>query len=169
MGREGHGPFSAEELKAFSEFPLLWLGESFAGYNLQWAGHIERGEPGARDAWNAVTFIYGTCTPYDETEPSCPAPVTVHVRPACSVTPSSILPGVVRSTERVRGGAELVRFRDGHVMLWTGDVSVEIHLLARPEAVDEAIAALRGLGAGATPPGAALPSPRLERCAAPGS
>ncbi len=160
----GGGPMAEEDVKAFRDYPLLWLGESFAGYNLQWIGHVKGGRPGERDARDAVTFVYGTCTPYDSSEPSCPAPITVHVRPLCSVTPASIPEAFVLTREKARGRAELVRFRDGHVMLWTEDISVEMHLVAAPERVDDAIAALRGVGWTSLRAGAELPSPRFGRC-----
>jgi hypothetical protein len=164
---KGKGPMTQAQLEAFSDYELLWLGQSFAGYNLQWVGHL-RGGPGddGAPAWDAVTFIYGTCTPYSAEEPSCPAPITIHVRPLCALTPERVGQGVRASgVEVVRGGARLLRFRDGHVILWTGNVSVEVHLIGAPERIDEAVQALRGLGPLTTVrEGQPLPAPAFASC-----
>jgi hypothetical protein len=163
----GKGPMTQAQLESFGDYELLWLGDSFAGYNLQWIGHMQAGpsDDGA-PGWDAVTFVYGTCTPYSQEEPSCPAPITLHVRPLCTLLPERIAQGVRASTvETVRGDARLLRFRDGHVIVWTGNVSVELHLLGAPERIGEAVQALRGVGPGARAmAGQALPAPAFASC-----
>jgi hypothetical protein len=68
----GEGARTEEDVRAFSAFPLFWLGENFAGYNLTAIGGDER----------TVTFRYGSCTQSFQGV-RCAAPVLVIVGTNC--------------------------------------------------------------------------------------
>lgn len=164
----GKGPMTQADVESFGDYPLFWLGDSFAGYNLQWVGRVQYDAPpdipNARP-WDAVTFIYGTCTPSDG-QTRCAAPITVHVRPGCAVRPEMIADRVrAGGLETVRGGAQVHRFSDGHVVLWGNGVSVSIQAPGMPDLVDQAMLALRGLGrAAAIGAGEPIPAPDFSGC-----
>lgn len=132
--RQGKGNdqgISQEEAENFADYPLFWLGESFAGYNLQ---SIVRQKytppPGipAHEAMDSLGFAYGDCTIQPESR-SCPVPLVVMVEPTCLERPEWLANGVKDgSVESVRGGAQMQRFHDGHVRLWTGKVSIFLAL-----------------------------------------
>jgi len=79
LGRQGRGNMSDDDLAAFTDFPLMWLGTDFAGYNLQSATRLKydtpKGVP-AFQAGNSVTFIYGTCARHLTEGAACPSTCT---------------------------------------------------------------------------------------------
>jgi hypothetical protein len=143
----GRGSWNKQELDDFAEFPLFWLGESFAGYHLQLVERMKypagTGHPSTRGA-NFVAYTYGTC---DSSAGRCVAPVTVIVEPGCHVRPDMIAERAkAGSLEVVRGGARMLRFADGHVRLWTGRVTIYISVAADPSLVDQGVQSIRGVG-----------------------
>lgn len=167
--RVGKGSMGQEDIETFSDYSLLWLGETFAGYNLQ---RVERSTYAGRDE---VTLIYGTCILPEEPRGAdglplrrvaCAAPVTVHVEPNCQTRPEGLAPGVRKGPpETVRGQGQLQRFGDGHVRLWTERVSIFIDTTADPALVDQAVQQLRGVGRTAVVgPGSGLGIPDFSGC-----
>lgn len=151
------------ELEAFAPFPLYWWGEDHDGYRLQSARHVSYEAPAdipnGRD-WNAVTFIYGACTP-DDGEDRCPVPAALHVHSICALRPEMI-PNFMKSGPEVQldGGAILQPLTNaGQAIVWTGSASIDVHYLADPDSIVDATRALRPIS-GAEP----LASPDLSGC-----
>lgn len=168
QGKGQHQGISQEEAERFPDYPLLWLGERFAGYNLQAIVRQKYDPPAgipAHEAMNSVGFAYGDCT-IPEGGRACPVPLVVMIEPACLTRPESIATGMrAGPLESVRGGAQLLRFRDGHVRLWTGRVSISIDAPVDPALVDQALQELRGLNV-ALPVSAPLAPPDFSGCPA---
>lgn len=146
---KGHSGISQEEAARFDEFPLVWLGESYGGFNLQAIIRSEyTPDPGipSHEATDSVTLIYGDCAILPDAE-SCAVPMTVRVEPACMNRPewiSDLVKAEPLATD-VRGGAWMQRFDDGHVRLWTGKISVFIDAAGNKELAENAIQDLHGL------------------------
>ena len=66
-----------EAARTFDRFPLYWLGERFAKWDLAAIDGLAYDSP-------IVTFIYGDCTPHGGEQPSCTPPLQVQVSPLCS-------------------------------------------------------------------------------------
>lgn len=118
-----------ERARAFDEFPLYWLGESFQGLPLTAVVWIEDpgafpGKPWERPPAKVWIFDYGDCTIPPGRE-SCPIPLTIQIRPYCEVPPEIIADRVKTGPPlEVRGA--LVQ-RTGHSLrLWTSNVSIGI-------------------------------------------
>ena len=128
---------AVETAQEFDEFPLLWLGESFRGFQLVDVVRANYFIPkeaigAARDrAKNSVRLIYGTCVPSGGNRPSCPAPVTIVVfAPGTARPPDQAAPG---PSSAARGGE--LREVNLTQMLWFGDgISVQIHANAEHQA-----------------------------------
>ena len=167
---EGTGPqgISQQEAEAFADYPLFWLGESFAGYNLR-AIHREQFTPPAGVpsiyATDSVSFSYGDCT-IPEGYSACPIPLVVSIEPVCKVRPEMVADSAREgAVETVRGGARQLRFRDGHLKLWSGPVSITVDAPADPALVDQMVQQLRGIGVSrAVRAGASLPAPDFAGC-----
>lgn len=151
---KGAGPASQSDLESFHDYSLFWLGSSFASYNLQWAGHIQYDAPADIPngrPWDAVTLIYGRCTPPDGAT-QCAAPVTIHIKPICAARPEIVAESVKRGQLETRpSGVQVQYFKDGHAMVWTGNAVVDITVTARPQTTEDAIRALVPIGH-STPP-----------------
>lgn len=162
----GVGRWSQADLQAFADYPLLWPGEIVGGYHLQAVGRSRAAAPAGHRLHDMVTLIYGRCTP-DGDEPRCPAPLTVHVVPACAVRPHDVAEAARAGLpQAVRGGARLQRLTDGSLLLWTGSVTVSITPMADPALGEQALQQLRGVGRllaslRASDP---LPAPDEPRC-----
>ncbi|HEY8492129.1 MAG TPA: hypothetical protein VIO14_14195 [Dehalococcoidia bacterium] len=164
-GLEGQLDEHLRQLEGFDAFPLFWPGPSFAGHQFSSASHTAYdAPPGAppNNAWNAVTFLYGTCTGRP-----CAMPVSLHVRPACHVRPEQA--AAVGPLETVRGGA-LARQGPGKLLVWTGGTFVDVNLPPGPDQpgdaalLDQALQALQGYGRNAIGPGEPLPPPDFGGC-----
>jgi hypothetical protein len=114
---------------------------------------------------DSFTFIYGRCTPDGEAE-RCAAPAYIHVQPICAVLPKNVLEGLGRPdpVRTLAGGAQLQRYSDGHVIIWTGDVVLDIGIVAYREVRDVDLAELRGLGRNGFQPGQPLAPPNFASC-----
>lgn len=118
-----------EEARAFADYPLFWFGPQIHGYNLQTIRHYKYTAPeGATPvSMDRFTFIYGSCTP-ESGHNRCAVPAYIHVQPICAVTPDM----VSRQGEPVRtvaNGAKMQVFVDGHVVVWTEGVSIDIGIV----------------------------------------
>ncbi len=163
----GTGNLTQSQVEAFDEFPVLWLGEEFAGYHLQHVSLLGQvAPPGApaEHTFREVAFIYGGCRLDGGDEPSCNAPLSVQVQPGCSVPQSKVAPGAALARTKVRGDADAVAFRDGSMAIWSGDVMISIHAPGQPDLVTAAADGLRGLGNYEIAPDDPLPTPDNDRC-----
>ena len=112
----------------FSDFPLYWFGPSISGYNLQSIDLTKGGSPPGSPypEMNRITFAYGACTPALEHH-NCAIPAYIHVQSVCFVRPEQVEDAVKDGgLERLPGGALLQRFKDGHVVIWSGSVMLDI-------------------------------------------
>ncbi|MBI2765794.1 MAG: hypothetical protein HYX53_07770 [Chloroflexi bacterium] len=140
------------DVAAFSEFPLMWLGSSFGGYQLQ--AVIRTKYDGPKDgppkfAGNSVTFIYGVCVPSPQSDGGCGVPLTIHVRPACDIAREDIAPEAMVQAPYRKGTAEIYELRDLATMIYTGDVLVTINVEGQPDLRQAAVDALSGVGGAA--------------------
>ena len=160
----GRGGLDQNAIEGFSGYPLFWLGEVFADFNLQAALHVRYSAPEGAKAGDRVTFIYGECVPVRGSQ-QCAVPAQVQVQPACAVLPAWIEEGAKAGPlQNLAGGAKLQRFADGHAMVWTGEIVVEITVAANPSLLNRAIAELRGAGRNKHTPGQSLPAADLSGC-----
>lgn len=142
-GRWSEHRMTQRDLERFGDYPLYWLGESFAGYNLQQVDRIA-----------GVFFAYGECkvTP-------CHHPASVQVRSSCDEPRPELVMGSLtspRTLTTARGGALVVRYGDGHVHLWTGRASISIYAHGDKEQIAEAVEQLGRTGGDARPHTAAV-------------
>ena len=126
------------DLERFGDYSLYWLGESFAGYNLQ-----------SVDRMQGVFFAYGECivTP-------CTHPVSVLNESVCKdPRPEQIMdhPTSPRTVGTARGGARVVRYGDGHIQMWTGRTRLSIYAHGDKDQIAEALEELRRAGTDAHP------------------
>ena len=160
----GQGGLSELALEDFPDYPVFWLGASFAGYNLQSVRHVKYSAPAGARGQDRLTFIYGDCVPADGAT-RCAVPAQLHVQPACSVLPEWVAEGAKAGRlQTLAGGAKLQRFADGHLVIWTGEVMLDITVAADPPLVNRALAELRGAGRNRLAKGAVLPPPDFSVC-----
>ena len=122
--------WSVREATDFQEFSIYWLGEDFGGLPLKQIIRYEY----AGDATNTiyptsedfVAFEYGDCQIPPGAEGGCALPLVVEIDPYCDVPPERISDGVTAAGLTTLGGAQVQWFKDGHVRVWTGDVSIGI-------------------------------------------
>ena len=110
----GIGNMSVEEARAFSEFPLYWLGETYEGLELT---TLLGGK-------NNFTFLYGKCV--TKGDGGCPAPFQVIVRPLCLSRPGTKHPMVHAGELFSLRGALAQEYTDGHLELGIGSASVTL-------------------------------------------
>lgn len=147
----GQLDWTIQDARAFQEFPLYWLGESYEGLSLtaiiRYRYDPEPPIP-AVTAEDSVAFIYGTCTPSPEA--GCAPPVQIIVEPYCTRPPEIIAPlAAVGSSFDMRGAT--AQWVTDHLRIWTGDVSTTIFAEAEISAAEQ----LRLVSEG--PEGALLP------------
>jgi hypothetical protein len=160
----GQGGFSEHALEEFADYPVFWLGAAFEGYNLQSASHVKYSAPTGARSQDRLTFIYGDCVPAGGAA-RCAVPAQLHVQRACSVLPAWVAEGAkAGGLQTLAGGAQLQRFADGHVVIWTGEVMLDITVAADPSLVNKAVAELRGAGRNAVSRGGHLPRPDFSIC-----
>ena len=152
-------PEAVRDATTFQEFPLVWVGEEFQGFELVEFLHKEG------DGYDKVYLIYGDCeSPAELTEPSCVPPLSIVInRPGSVPSPDAVEPRIAGpETERRGVTARLV---SGGMVLWTGGVVITVH--ANSEHMDAAIDELKTvnheiLGESAIGPGDDL-APLAER------
>lgn len=145
--------------------PVVWLGESFRGYQLT---HVSvrdvtppphASNPEGRPV-RVLVLTYGTCKPEGRSEPSCAVPLQIHVSgPGLAPLPSEF------ATQN--GPNALTRTREltstpleGQVMMWL-DNGTTLQIFAPAELREEVVAALHSVnhergGIPAVPPGGSL-------------
>ena len=176
-GREwsGQGRYgiSEAEAAAFHEFPLLWLGPSFAGYNLQ-AIDVRDAPPfPLAGSWprQEFLFIYGTCERdggfLRSDACSGPIPLYLQVRSACEGS------GFGQDDVIVRGGAVFRPGESGSLAgtpdeqrpkLWTGKTQIVIVADSVPDQVDAIVEALHAVDGEGLAAGEPLPEPDRSGC-----
>lgn len=121
----GQITWTIEDAKAFTDFPLYWLGESYEGLPLtKIIRYRYDPEPPISpiEAENIVLFIYGSCTPGPES--GCAPPLSIRVEPYCMKPPERIATAVRGTPFEVRGAvAEQIA---GDLRIWTEEVSVKV-------------------------------------------
>lgn len=135
------GPWTVAQVRAFSGYTVLWLGEEYQGLPLT---EVTRDvgddnpnslSPASKDAF---VFTYGSCTIQPGND-ACALPLTLIVEPRCYLPPELLSAnqktGPVRN---VRGAAEQQDFMGGQVV-WTGDVAVSILGSLDPSQVAQAL------------------------------
>ena len=110
----GKSNMSVEEARAFSEFPLYWLGETYEGLELTTLLEVK----------NVVTFLYGKCV--IRGDGGCPAPFQVVIRPLCLSRPGTAHPSVHAGELFSLRGALAQEYTDGHLQLGIGSASVTL-------------------------------------------
>ena len=160
----GQGGLSELSLEEFRDYPVFWFGPSVEGFNLQSVRHVKYSAPPGARGQDRLTLIYGDCVPADGAS-RCAVPAQLHVQPVCSVLPESVAEGArAGALQTLPGGARLQRFADGHVVIWTGDVMLDITVAANPSLINRVLAELRGAGRNNLSRGEALPPPDFSAC-----
>jgi hypothetical protein len=108
------------DAKSFSDHTLYYLGSSFHGLPLTFAGLGPGSGTQRRRAWD---FIYGECTPSDGEQPSCAPPLDVQNWSICSRFPA-LYPGRTPKTSPVHGAETLPA--GGGLDVYTGRTTVVI-------------------------------------------
>ena len=112
----GKSNMSVEEARAFSEFPLYWLGETYEGLELTTLLVFK----------DSVSFLYGKCVVRPAGEGGCPQPFQVYVQPLCDSRPGTAHPSVHAGELFSLRGALAQEYTDGHLQLGIGSVSVTL-------------------------------------------
>jgi hypothetical protein len=160
----GRGGLNERQISDFRDYPLFWLGDAFAGFNLQTVRHLKYDAPLGAMAQDRVTFIYGECLPAAGAN-RCPVPAQIHVQPVCAVLPEEVAEDAKQGAlQTLAGGARLQRFADGHIMVWTDGVVLDVTTVAQPSLVNRALAELRGVGRNQHELGQTLPAPDFRSC-----
>ena len=121
----GNSNMSVEEARAFSEFPLYWLGETYEGLELTTLRRVKYGpEIGLGFPQHKVTFLYGKCV--TKGDGGCLQPFQVIVQPLCLSRPGTKDPGVHAGELFSLRGALAQEYTDGHLELGIGSVSVTL-------------------------------------------
>lgn len=143
--------------------PLLWLGDSFEGYNLQAIVRQEYQGPDGRQV-NATLLIYGGCELQGKERPTCTPPLQVRLDRICHATRDQVADAVALERTTLRG-VEGRKFRDGHFALWAGERLISVTAPGQPELAERAVSGLRSVdGSGELQPGTALPQPDFSQC-----
>lgn len=86
-GRFGmrHTDLTVDQVRAFKEFPVVWLGESFQGLNLTSIlrdDYLQEQPTGYEPVpVNALSLVYGSCTASADT--GCAPPLEIQIWPKC--------------------------------------------------------------------------------------
>lgn len=123
------------QAKAFSDYPLVWLGEEFEGFKLT-SFFRRQGE-----GYDTTYLIYGDCE-HERfmMEPSCVPPLSIVVHAQGTVPgPTSIEFRPGEAIGEARGVTS--RFVGGNPLLWTGTIVVKVD--ANSEHQEKAMQALR--------------------------
>ena len=144
----GKSNMSVEEARAFSEFPLYWLGEVYEGLELT---TLLGGK-------NNFTFLYGKCVVRPAGEGGCPQPFQVYVQPLCDSRPGTAHPMVHAGELFTLRGALAQEYTDGHLQLGIGSVSVTLFGPTREmmKAMAQALRPVAGRGQAPSEAGAPL-------------
>ncbi len=156
-------PGFAAFLTDFSDFPIYWVGNDFAGLSLDYVARSVFSPEDGSPTENSITFFYGSCV-FQEmpAEGACFRPLSIVVRPYCLIPPEMIASEAAASdTTKVRGGADAMSVGGG-LRIWTGGATIKIYA-SSPELLDGATGALVSPnGLGPAEEGDALPAPDGE-------
>ena len=151
----GNSNMSVEEARAFSEFPLYWLGEMYEGLELTTLLGVK----------NVVTFMYGKCV--IKGDGGCAQPFQVIIRPLCLSRPGTKNPMVHAGELFSLRGALAQEYTDGHLELGIGSVSVTLFGPTREmmKAMAQALRPVAGPGEAPSEAGAPLsPANSVDVC-----
>jgi hypothetical protein len=101
--------------RAFDRFPLYWLGDRFAKWDLATIDGLDYDSP-------IVTFIYGDCTPHGDDEPSCTPPLQVQVSASCS-GPNTVLRRIRGAPVGIIDSAPVLYARGAEIKVYRGEGS----------------------------------------------
>ena len=156
-------PGFAAFLTDFSDFPIYWVGNDFAGLSLDYVARSVFSPEDGSPTENSITFFYGSCV-FQEmpAEGGCSRPLSIVVRPYCLIPPEMIASEAAASdTTKVRGGADAMSVGGG-LRIWTGGATIKIYTssLELLEGATGALVSPNGLGPAEE--GDALPAPDGE-------
>ncbi len=146
--------WTVADAEAFEGYPLYWLGEEFAGYELASVLEPTNG---------TVGFVYGTCDPVGD-DGGCSPPVQVLVTPLCHEL-AVVTRDPAWKARDVRG-APVARL-DGPIVLTDG-VQVKVYARSSPLA-RRALEALRTINHAGAEIGPDDPLPAAPRAVLDGS
>ena len=121
-GRSGSREPTVEELSAFADFPLYWVGPEYAGLPLT---RITRYVPpgGALGSAKIVMLAYGTCE-IGENATGCAPPLTIRIETPCRPS-SSYAHAFGDRILDVRGAPAAVI--TGHLRIWTKGAELTLY------------------------------------------
>lgn len=134
----GELEWTVEDAKAFRDFSLYWLGESFNGLPLERIIRYKYqpdSELSPSRAENMVLFIYGTCVPEPQ---ACAPPLSIRVEPHCMRPPGQIASEVKDGPPVQVRGVDAQPIGGTHIRMWTGDVSIAIYTSDYAAGIDAA-------------------------------
>ena len=124
------GRWSVADARAFDGFPVFWAGEEYGGLPLTEiirAEYIDSERPGISVREGSVGFLYGSCIP-PAGEGGCAVPFQIIVQSTCQSPPGLVPDSMTEEPFVLRGAlAQEYASEDGHLRLWTQDVSVTIY------------------------------------------
>jgi hypothetical protein len=115
--------------RSFDDYTLYYLGDSFQGLPLTYAGRGGGNGTGLRRSWS---FIYGTCTPPPGNEGGCAPPVEVQDWSICTRFPA-IYPGPTPKLAPADGAKSLPA--GGGLDVYTGETTIVIFGGGKPSFV----------------------------------
>jgi hypothetical protein len=117
------------DARSFNDHTLYYLGSSFHGLPLTFAGLGPGSGTQRRRAWD---FIYGDCTPPDGDEASCAPPLDVQNWSICTRFPA-LYPGPTPETSLMHGAETLPA--GGGLDVYTGRTTVVIFGGNKPQVI----------------------------------
>jgi hypothetical protein len=109
-----------DQARSFDDYTLYYLGESFRGLPLTFAGLGPGSGTGLRRSWS---FIYGDCTPPAGSDGGCAPPLEVQNWSICTRFPA-LYPGPTPNTSPMHGAETLPA--GGGLDVYTGETTVVI-------------------------------------------
>ena len=114
-------PSAVAAAKNFSEFPVAWLGEEYAGFKLTKMFHADS------EGQNAVYIIYGNCEDDPaEPEPSCVPPLEI-VTSAPGTIPAPEDERIMNAGNLTSARGAVARTLSGSPFIWTEGAVITIH------------------------------------------
>jgi len=156
------GNMNLQEVRDFTDFAVYWLGPEYEGLPLNAiirANYSTYERPGIKAVEDSVTLLYGACVP-PPGEGGCAAPVQVVIQEACQAPPGLTASDQMAGPAKAVRGAPAEVYKDGHMQMWTENVSITIF---GPDAgyTQRMASGLRPVNAAAAvQPGDQLPAPK---------
>jgi hypothetical protein len=132
-GQAEQSEVDLEQARSFDDYTLYYLGETFKGLPLTFAGLGPGSGTGIRRSWS---FIYGDCTPPPGGDGGCAPPLEIQNWSICTRFPA-LYPGSTPKTSPFRGAETLPA--GGGLDIYTGETTVVI-FGSEKEASAEALA-----------------------------